>query len=1507
MKNIAKGGLGQATQHLSTARTLFILLVLFLLTFVIPVGATNPTKAFSVDREAFIKELGDFMKKSNSQILTETFNNFESYFKTGAFDETEIRRIIEVSNKMLEHKVRPNPIFKDYLTGLLFIKEKQNGTHHFAEWHTMLLTMLDKNYKKKTKQFKNYVDFSTTLFSGGVLKTGQRGNAWLARNAVFHLENSDGKFFVEFEKLDLVTIKKDQEFILHNTTGRFDPETKIWKGKGGHLNWNLPSMENTTCLLKKYSLVLNGNLVKIDTVYLTYPGFFPNQEIAGSFENKMKVSTAGKNTHPQFQSYRKDLFFQQIGNRINMKGGLKMAGTSVHCYGAGDELATVMITNPQNQRAVLARSTQFNIDNQEKICGNAADVTLYINGDSLHHPSVNLRYTVADYALELTQGNLPESKAPFYNSYQGVNIYTNKINWKVGIEALQVNEKNPRIMNGNKKVKFESLDFFDTQTYRKMQNVADRNPAAVLKLLADKLEKDTLNANVFAKALNPNFSTDNIRTLLYEMISAGFILYAPKTETITIKPRLIHFADAAQNRTDYDLIRFYSETETTNASLDLKSNNMLVHGISTLEFSDRQKVAAKPHQGQVILEKDRDASFDGKIFAGNTSFTGKDFNFKYQPNHLVMDSIRYFDVFTTNEKQGSNGEPTPQSLASRIEHLSGVLLIDAPDNKSGKEDIEGFPSFNSKGNSYIYYDQEAIQDGTYNRDSFYVSLDEFHLNGLDQIASKTLAFEGQIVSAGIFPEIKETIKVQADGSLGMITETPEEGFQTYGGKGQLNGKVNLNNNGFTANGNINYEGATIQSDDIILKPKQLISTAQVFELEEIVDGERELPEVLGKKVNIDWQPYKDSMYITATEDPFVLFKNQEATLRDQLILTPDGLKGRGVFDWKKGQIDSELFSFGAKTVAADTSNLIIKAPGMDHLALNTKNVFTKINFEKGIGTVRANADSVYTELPYNTYITSMNEFDWDMNNETITFKADEDGRGSFKSTNKEQDGLTFWGKEAFYNLKTYELRLGGVSRIETADAYIVPDSGQVEIQKMGTMKTLTNASIIANTTNEYHVIRRATVDILGRRSYRASGFYEYNLGARKQELELTEILGQPTGKGKKSPCLTTAVGKTIQGQPFYIDNKTKFKGAIALNANFDNLDFDGFARLEAENLPDTEWFSVTSPGDKLDLKLSYQTPKNQQGESIFTGLFINPTTRTLYPAVMNTAKGTQDYALFSSQGLLDYAVDSDEFYFGDSLKIVSGVRSGNLLTYDNAAGKVKAEGVFNILNKTDAITGKLAGQTELDYTKAENEATPIRLQTMAGFDLYLPNKLMKIIETDFVANAYNGREINYMEDKEFYHTALAEFIPAGKARTNTRARMLNLGLQLPEKYDYPLMFSNIELEWKTENGAFVTTKQRMGLASINGSSVNKMIEGALELRILSSGEKRIKLLLTTPGNGNSYYFEYEAGVLLTVSTNETYNQEVEGLKKRDRLQKTKKGQTLEIVLTHAEKMNGVRK
>ena len=162
------------------------------------------------------------------------------------------------------------------------------------------------------------------------------------------------------------------------------------------------------------------------------------------------------------------------------------------------------------------------------------------------------------------------------------------------------------------------------------------------------------------------------------------------------------------------------------------------------------------------------------------------------------------------------------------------------------------------------------------------------------------------------------------------------------------------------------------------------------------------------------------------------------------------------------------------------------------------------------------------------------------------------------------------------------------------------------------MTTLESARIVADTLNQNHVINKATVKIESRNSYTAKGFYEYNLPSKEQEIEFQDIVGRPVGgsgfSNKGARVLTTATGEVKAEDKFFIDQKTAFQGTISLTADSKNLDFNGFARLEADKLPERHWFSIKSKGDKKDLVIQYDKPTSDEGFWLYTGLFLSKQT-----------------------------------------------------------------------------------------------------------------------------------------------------------------------------------------------------------------------------------------------------------------------------------------------------------
>ncbi|MBL7830551.1 MAG: hypothetical protein JNK41_05950, partial [Saprospiraceae bacterium] len=496
---------------------------------------------------------------------------------------------------------------------------------------------------------------------------------------------------------------------------------------------------------------------------------------------------------------------------------------------------------------------------------------------------------------------------------------------------------------------------------------------------------------------------------------------------------------------------------------------------------------------KLMLKKNRTMDVGGKIFAGFSTFLGKKFRFDYDKFQIEMDTIKYFDMFIPTGEKDKNGIPIANPIASRIENTFGILNIDAPSNKSGVQNLPAFPSFQSKGPAFVFYDKLDIYDGVYKRDSFYFELDKFSFQGLDNIKGENINFKGKLYSTKIFPIFNETISLQEDQSLGFLTKTPADGFPVYIKKGLYKGNILLSNSGLQGKGNLKYLKSNFDSDDILFRPKILTASAQQFLIEEGKEGDALYPKVNGQNVNIEWRPYQDSMYIRTKEKAFTMFREGLHTLKGLLILTPQGLKANGQLNWEQGIANAKTFNFGLYNASSDTMDLKIRAVGSDDLAFDTRNIKGLLDFENQKGNFVANSEKISTTMPYNKYSTSMNEFEWDMKNETITFKADPNKPALFQSFAEDQDSLNFRGKTAFYDLKTNLLKIGGVDVIQSCDAYIYPETGDIEIKKGGEMSTLTNASILADTITKFHTITKATVNVKGKKLYDAKGYYQYNI------------------------------------------------------------------------------------------------------------------------------------------------------------------------------------------------------------------------------------------------------------------------------------------------------------------------------------------------------------------------------------------------------------------------------
>ncbi|MEM1216366.1 MAG: hypothetical protein AAGJ82_11810, partial [Bacteroidota bacterium] len=997
-------------------------------------------------RATFLQDMREFVDKSNDKEVLAAYENFASVFSGSTFTEEERQAIVYTGNTMLAKRMTARNQVQKYFRVLTQIKTDNTGGNQLLEWNQLLNDeFLSPDYRVNT--VTNLLNFSLDFYERNALQYSTSGGiSWFAFGENHRWKNENGPRLL-VENATLTALRSDDSLLITQTNLTVDPLERTLVGNGGKTNWERTSLGAAVSVeLEKYNVKLNRSLYEAEVAHLTFPLYFGGKTLQGTFSDKL-VSDNNRTSYPRFESDARSVDIRNVGEGVRLRGRFRLHGSTVYAAGDKEQPAELLVVNQLKQPRFVGYGNLVSIKDQGRIVGENVESLLYLGTDSLYHPSVDVKFNLADYSLELSRGKVGVDRYPFYHSLHRMNIDADYIQAFLREDRLVIGRPTASFVN-KEDVIFESLEYFNKGEYRKIQSIGSANPLAIMKATAQKEGIRFMRAGLLAERINSKFDVETIKPLLYDLVSKGFILYDPETEMIEMKDKIYHFVDADAGNKDYDFLQLVSKSDTANAVIDLNKGYTLLNGLSSINFSRNQRVAARPTGGQAFLKGNRNFDFDGKLFAGFTVFEGKDFKFTYDEFQVKMDSVRYFDFYVPTGDVDKNKQPVAYSIGSRIEHLNGVLLIDAPNNKSGRNDIPIFPSLQSKTNSYVFYDRDSTLNGAYVRDSFYFELKPFSFDHLDRYGPQDLRFEGQLFSNGIFPDIEETLVLrEEDQSLGFSNETPTEGYPAYTGKGQYTGTVDLSNRGLLGQGQLDYLQATVNAEDFTFKPDVATASADAFDLTENRKGAVPVPEVHGEQVSIEWRPYADSLIVNSQEEtPFELFKQNDHQLDGTLVLTPDGLKGAGQLEWSQAVANSKIFSFSAFSAEADTMNIRIKALEVDdRLALETKNVQGQLNFDEQTGHFEANDENVVTTLPYNQYSTSMNEFDWDIEGNTITFVTEEGQLANFVSIHPDQDSLIFAGEEATYDLTTSLLHINGVERMVSADAFIYPDSQYVEV------------------------------------------------------------------------------------------------------------------------------------------------------------------------------------------------------------------------------------------------------------------------------------------------------------------------------------------------------------------------------------------------------------------------------------------------------------------------------
>ncbi len=1459
-------------------------------------------QVFSPERVKFAREFQAATQASLSADQAKVMKNEIVPFLSNAsmFNDKILNETVVVANRLIEKKLSAYPDVYNYIYSVYSLSKNKQSEQNIIGFQTTIDKLLA---SKNPKRFSEFAEASATFFENSML-VGKSNFEWYYLGGDFLFKYED-KPMIQFQNGTLVCkaiesgsnqVNKPaiDSIVVYQTSGIYDPTLQKWEGSKGTIDWTKVglSKSETFAELSRYSISFKTSEFRADSVLLTTPYF--KEKIPGRLaERAFKIIRKDDRQYPQFVSYNTNHVIPNLKPNLDYKGGFALKGAQFNGTGNAQGLAqiTLMVAG---KPTVLAKSQEIFI-NEDRIYAIGAKTSILLHsGDSIVHPGLNFDYFYKEGRVEFSRTNSGTGQSPFRDSYLKLEFY---------VQKLVFNEKEQKLMLTYEKgtgqeqrlARLESFDYFDGKVFEQVSGLSTTNPLVALDKFTYNYDEFYITEGKCATALGGTLS--QVKPLMLELANLGFINYDTDKQMVFITPKVSNFVRSKAGKKDYDNITFVTdfkpkefrnltaeelkqnpalqqmldESKVINTRrrtlenfgvYDLINLSLSLFEVDQVPISDHQKVVVFPSDGKVVVYKNRDFQFNGWVNAGKMEINVTNGRYDYAQNTIQLKETEKSIIRAQPRKaeHGKYGIPTTSSFTG----LLGELKVDLPTNRSGllqQKESAAYPILEVKNKTKVFYNYPELFKGAYDSTRFYYSLEPFTLDSLDNFNDVAFRLKGKLVSAGIFPDLSEDLRIMPDYSFGFSTTAPASGIDFYTTAKYAN-KIMLSNNGLQGAGTINFQHSTSISKDLLtFLPDSTLGTVKFTNL--AVATGVEFPQVTSEDAYMVYVPKAQKLKVYSTKVSDLNFFAGEATLKGYSEVTPKGMTGRGVMAFNTAKVVSNQFVYKHKDIFADTANFNIannyREEGENELAFDTKNVTTKVSFKDRKGEFRSNQGTSEVRFPINQYLCKSDQFVWWMDKEQIELKKENktkvgDVKSNFFSTHPQQDSLQFNAPLALFKLKEKTIVCNEVPYIDVADSRVFPDSLKVVIRKKAVLDPFVNAEILANNITKHHKFKKANVSITSRKAYAASGEYIY---FDKDSLQ-THIVMQDIKPG--SDFVTRAEGVIEKDRSFKLNDKFDYYGKIKVVASSPEIFFDGATRIQhnCTNL-DRNWLAFASAVDPKNVQIPVsQTMKNLDGEAISAGVVWHDSpvvdSIQLYPTFLSKLLSPADPIVSTANGYLTFDEVKKEFVIASKEKIVNRALGGNLLTLNTETCNVYGEGVIQLGMDHGDLKVETVGT--VNYDQRSNET---RFNLTARFNFPMDKGMMKDLAEKINAADLKPMEFNLMNTMKMAMLQWTNVETANKTIEEYTAK--NEVKRSPLGSDAAIVLSGIHLKAynSTQNNfkGLVSTTESAILVSMFDKPVMKYVtfKSFFQQKYSVSGGDWFALLIDIPG-GKDYFFNY---------------------------------------------------
>ena len=961
----------------------------------------------------------------------------------------------------------------------------------------------------------------------------------------------------------------------------------------------------------------------------------------------------------------------------------------------------------------------------------------------------------------------------------------------------------------------------------------------------------------------PHLNVSTLKGALRSLQENSYVIYDELSDEIQLTPRgkffyLAHVRSQKWARQkwirgfDYDNLFLTSRTDSVkNATLYLKDSLLHIQAVDRLYISDSLVITVVPHERGINIKEGRDMNFSGVIYTQRFILDGKNLFLEYDSYNINIP-----EVISMNFLIKDSADVTRKVANSITQDGGGYLQITQPNNKSGLKSLVAYPQLSLQKGGRIDFENKKILNSLYeNRMDF--KLDDFVIDSLAVRDMKKLEIDGMFKSDGIFMDMEEKAKIMSDLSMGFedkqikrydiylprilldtlavrdTTETKEptdslkveklkkfelpEYKSTEGAKGQYIGELKLDLQGIQGKGEVRYLRNSFVSKKFTFLPDSLVGVGDTLNMKNQVTDGIGYPKVTSSHYIMDWHVRKDSMLLTSKGENFKVFSD-DYEFQGKLILTPVGLYGTGTMIAERAKNISPEFKFDQESYVSKDSKYFIYNKATDEkpsiLSLHTEvehNTKTK-----NVNVLAASTQQLNFLIRRLGYGTSLDRMRWNEDSNHVAMelhKIDSLSLPICRSLNP-KDPITFRLEKMTYSMETNRIHAEGVSELIVANAKIVPDKGELNIDSNRQVEDLENAVLVLNRDNQYHTLTNANLQILSYKKFTGNADYQYinnvadtfNIPVSSFKIKertkttkglLASLKGNKT-KNERSPFIIAAKAKIDTTAHFELIHGFEYAGKVEFTDEESTLFFKGKTRPKLEREEDS-WFKYENQDSEEEkiavyLVVDENLKEAESGGKHQTGLFISDKFKDLYSSfIQYDRERTSDYNLFPISGFVTFDKNRNEYHISSARE---DGNQGITMRFTRKEQKAYFEGKLELVPNTEndyefVMAGR--GSKEKDTTYFEFKGLVyLGINQLGATQKRIAKVFSQDEEETIESIAMNTELMN----------GLRHIVYSDQFNEILESEETGEGLYLGNFFRKGVILDNITLQWSDEHKAF---------------------------------------------------------------------------------------------------------